>query len=107
MIQKNIFFFVHLLHLIEAIKEAVHGCLMNKVLAHTTCRGLEKTIKTNGYLNASYYCFICYSDGCNGSIEPHGSIKSNETNESSGAAQYGPIALLISLPVAIVKFSSF
>lgn len=57
-----------------------------------TCEASEASeadYRNKGYPNTVVKCFICQSDGCN------------------GAAQYGPVVVLIALPVAIAKIFVF
>lgn len=94
---------------------------MNKILIVPICKEIEEYDPKIGHQKGKIDCSDCYSDGCNGSIEsmesiesikiktkgPNGPNESIDSNESSGAAQYGPITLLIALPVAFAKLASF
>lgn len=55
--------------------------------AHAFCESFKNTPRTYGHLNVKSQCVTCETDGCN------------------EAAHYGPMALLIALPVAIVKIN--
>lgn len=81
--------FVYFFHLVKGVIEAKRGCARNENIENSDCRSFEVTLHNQGYPNAKAECFTCDSDGCN------------------GAAQYGPIALFIALPVAIAKFFLF
>lgn len=76
------------LHLIEAVLATARACALNEDAAKQACKNLEDGLHENGLPTAKIDCLVCNSDGCN------------------GAAQYGPIALLIALPVAIAKIFS-
>lgn len=62
------------------------GYALNQLSVDSMCREMEKVAhrnNPNAVINVK--CMACDTDGCN------------------GAAQYGPFALLVVLPVAIAK----
>lgn len=65
------------------------GCGGSEQHAKDNCKMNENILRSLGRPNANVECLICKSDGCN------------------GASQYGPIALLVALPVAIAKILKF
>lgn len=79
---------VNCLNFIVDIIETIRGCYKDEEYAKDIFRTKEYAFHKLGRPNANVDCFICNSNGCNGS------------------AQYGPIALLIALPVVIARFNS-
>lgn len=70
-------------------------CAVNEKVAQNICKFVERDIHAKGFPNAKVKCVTCDTHGCNG----NGTV--------NGAAHYGPIALLIAIPVATVKIFSF
>lgn len=74
-----------------ATKETVRAsrqCIKDESLVDNLYKGLDNELHAK-FPNSGMNYLKCVTDGCN------------------GAAQYGPIVLLIALPVAIAKFFLF
>lgn len=78
------FAFFYFLYLNEGKEEVSRGCADDEGNAQRICANFQKRIKAADS-SASFDCTTCNTDACN------------------GAVQYGAMALLIALPVAIAK----
>lgn len=82
---KNYFLFFSLISGNTGVQWVQRKCVMDENVANALCQTSKNTAHSYGHMNVEVKCVTCDTDGCN------------------GATKYGPIAVLIVLPVAIAK----
>lgn len=83
-------YFTHINNPIDKMIQVLRGCYANEKFAEAMCRTAEGEALLRNITNPVAECSTCDSEnGCN------------------GASQWGPITLLIVLPVAIAKIFLF